>query len=145
MAKPVKFAHVVYQTRRFDEMIAWYENVLGMRSGWRPAFPFGGAWMYSGDNKPTVHLVEVAELPATADLRLEDLGVPLPVEGPRALLAALSPAHDPADGAAPLDLPVDAHARALELSASIARSPFSAGIATGRMVKSTMELIGSKK
>ena len=28
MAKPVKFAHVVYMTRRFDEMIAWYKNVF---------------------------------------------------------------------------------------------------------------------
>ena len=28
MVKPVKFAHVVYQTRRFEEMIAWYRNVF---------------------------------------------------------------------------------------------------------------------
>ena len=28
MARPVKFAHVVYQTRRFDEMIAWYRDVF---------------------------------------------------------------------------------------------------------------------
>lgn len=28
MAKPHKLAHVVYMTRRFDEMIAWYENVF---------------------------------------------------------------------------------------------------------------------
>src|SRR3954454_624427 len=28
MAKPVKFAHVVYMTRRFDQMIAWYRNVF---------------------------------------------------------------------------------------------------------------------
>ena len=28
MTKPVKFAHVVYQTRRYDEMIAWYETVF---------------------------------------------------------------------------------------------------------------------
>src|SRR6478609_6173621 len=28
MVKPVKFAHVVYQTRRFDEMVAWYRNVF---------------------------------------------------------------------------------------------------------------------
>lgn len=28
MARPVKFAHVVYQTRRYDEMIAWYANVF---------------------------------------------------------------------------------------------------------------------
>lgn len=28
MARPHKLAHVVYQTRRFDEMIAWYVNVF---------------------------------------------------------------------------------------------------------------------
>jgi catechol-2,3-dioxygenase len=28
MTRPVKFAHVVYQTRRFDEMIAWYRDVF---------------------------------------------------------------------------------------------------------------------
>lgn len=28
MVKPVKFAHVVYQTRRFQEMLAWYRNVF---------------------------------------------------------------------------------------------------------------------
>jgi catechol-2,3-dioxygenase len=28
MAKPVKFAHVVYQTRRFEEMIEWYRHVF---------------------------------------------------------------------------------------------------------------------
>jgi catechol-2,3-dioxygenase len=28
MAKPVKFAHVVYQTRRFEEMLDWYQTVF---------------------------------------------------------------------------------------------------------------------
>ena len=28
MVKPVKFAHVVYMTRRYDEMIAWYRDVF---------------------------------------------------------------------------------------------------------------------
>jgi catechol-2,3-dioxygenase len=28
MAKPIKFAHVVYMTRRFDDMIRWYRNVF---------------------------------------------------------------------------------------------------------------------
>src|SRR6478752_6117142 len=28
MTKPVKFAHVVYQTRRYDEMIEWYQAVF---------------------------------------------------------------------------------------------------------------------
>jgi len=28
MAKPRKFAHIVYRTRRFEEMIEWYERVF---------------------------------------------------------------------------------------------------------------------
>ena len=41
MAKPVKFAHVVYQTRRYDEMIAWYETVFEARVVHRdPALAF---------------------------------------------------------------------------------------------------------
>lgn len=28
MVKPGRFAHVVYMTRRFDEMIDWYRNVF---------------------------------------------------------------------------------------------------------------------
>jgi catechol-2,3-dioxygenase len=28
MARPVKFAHVVYQTRRYEAMIAWYRDVF---------------------------------------------------------------------------------------------------------------------
>ena len=28
MVKPVKFAHVVYQTRRYEEMLAWYRAVF---------------------------------------------------------------------------------------------------------------------
>lgn len=28
MARPVKFAHVVYQTRRFEEMLTWYQKVF---------------------------------------------------------------------------------------------------------------------
>jgi catechol-2,3-dioxygenase len=31
MAKPSKLAHVVYMTRRFDEMVAWYETVFEAR------------------------------------------------------------------------------------------------------------------
>jgi len=28
MAKPSKFAHIVYRTRRFEEMTSWYERVF---------------------------------------------------------------------------------------------------------------------
>lgn len=31
ITRPSKFAHVVYRTRRFDEMLRWYETVFGAR------------------------------------------------------------------------------------------------------------------
>ncbi|KIN75660.1 VOC family protein [Sulfitobacter mediterraneus] len=49
--------HVNVVTANLEEMVAWYEAVLGLRSGPRPDFPFGGAWLYAGD-APVVHLVE---------------------------------------------------------------------------------------
>ena len=42
--------HVNIRTTQLDAMIEWYTNVLGMRSGDRPNFPFPGAWMYAGDS-----------------------------------------------------------------------------------------------
>jgi catechol-2,3-dioxygenase len=35
MAKPSKFAHIVYRTRRFEEMIAWYEKVFEAKVQYR--------------------------------------------------------------------------------------------------------------
>ena len=41
MAKPSKFAHVVYSTRRYDEMIDWYESVFEAKVVYQnPAFAF---------------------------------------------------------------------------------------------------------
>ena len=41
MAKPSKFAHVVYSTRRYDEMIAWYQNVFEANVAYQnPAIAF---------------------------------------------------------------------------------------------------------
>lgn len=62
--------HVNVQTAKLDEMVAWYDRVLGMPAGWRPNFPFPGAWLYSGDQKPTVHLVGVTKEPP-GGLKLE--------------------------------------------------------------------------
>ena len=28
LARPIKFAHVVYRTRRYQEMIRWYQTVF---------------------------------------------------------------------------------------------------------------------
>jgi catechol 2,3-dioxygenase-like lactoylglutathione lyase family enzyme len=41
MVKPVKFAHVVYMTRRFEQMIAWYQDVFEASVVYEnPAFAF---------------------------------------------------------------------------------------------------------
>lgn len=33
--RPTKFAHVVYRTRRFEQMLSWYETVFGARVQYR--------------------------------------------------------------------------------------------------------------
>ncbi len=47
-----------YNIRTADEEAseAFYEDVLGLRLGERPAFTFPGAWLYCGVS-PTVHLI----------------------------------------------------------------------------------------
>ena len=41
MAKPSKFAHIVYRTRRFEEMISWYESVFEAKVQYKnPALAF---------------------------------------------------------------------------------------------------------
>ena len=41
MAKPSKLAHVVYMTRRYDEMLSWYQTVFEARVQYEnPAFAF---------------------------------------------------------------------------------------------------------
>lgn len=63
--------HVNIQTAQLVTMIAWYEDMLRLKSGWRPPFPFDGAWIYAGEF-PVVHLVEVDVAPPKAqDLALE--------------------------------------------------------------------------
>ena len=41
MAKPSKFAHVVYSTRRFEQMVDWYQRVFEAKVAYQnPAFAF---------------------------------------------------------------------------------------------------------
>ena len=48
--------HVNIQTARLDETVRFFEAVLGLRPGTRPAFPFPGAWLYLGD-QAVIHLI----------------------------------------------------------------------------------------
>jgi len=68
-----KLDHVNLRTTQLDVLIDWYTDVLGMRAGQRPDFPFPGAWMYAGD-AAAVHLVGIDGAPATGaetELKLE--------------------------------------------------------------------------
>ncbi len=65
--------HVNIRTQNLAAMIKWYGEVLGLKSGKRPNFPFNGAWMYLGD-QPVVHLVEFKNedlVGGEANLKLE--------------------------------------------------------------------------
>jgi len=68
-----KLDHVNVRTTQLATMIDWYTEVLGMQNGYRPYFPFPGAWMYAGD-APIVHLVDIEGDPgigSEANLKLE--------------------------------------------------------------------------
>src|SRR5262245_49280284 len=80
--------HVNVRTHRLAEMTAFYRDALGMRVGPRPAFSFGGAWLYCGEN-PVVHLVEVASAPEPgSSLRLEHFA--FSADDPKEFLARLT-------------------------------------------------------
>jgi catechol 2,3-dioxygenase-like lactoylglutathione lyase family enzyme len=51
--------HYNVSTRKLKETIAFYEDVLGFKNGFRPQFSFPGAWIYSGD-QPVLHLNDIA-------------------------------------------------------------------------------------
>lgn len=64
--------HVNLRTGRLPEMTAWYTDVLGLKDGPRPNFPFPGAWLYAGEHA-LVHLVGTDEAPSNPqdDLHME--------------------------------------------------------------------------
>jgi catechol 2,3-dioxygenase-like lactoylglutathione lyase family enzyme len=65
-----KLDHVNVKTANLDAMVAWYTEVLGMKSGERPQFAFPGAWLYAGDDA-MVHLVGVEKPAAAVDPAIE--------------------------------------------------------------------------
>ena len=71
--KIARLDHVNLRTTRLDTLIAWYEDILGMKSGPRPDFAFPGAWLYAGE-AAAIHLVGIDGPEATGSetkLKLE--------------------------------------------------------------------------
>jgi catechol 2,3-dioxygenase-like lactoylglutathione lyase family enzyme len=48
-----------------EELREFYESVLGLTVGSRPAFPVGGYWLYAGD-EAVVHIVVVGKFESAA-------------------------------------------------------------------------------
>lgn len=61
--------HASVCTANLKPLITFYTEVIGLHSGPRPNFSFGGAWMYCGE-RPCVHLIEQPDI---AGVRTENL------------------------------------------------------------------------
>lgn len=57
------FDHVNIRTANLERMVAWYEDVLGLRPGPRPDFPVPGAWLYLAETC-VLHLIEADPPPS---------------------------------------------------------------------------------
>lgn len=51
--------HINIRTRKLAETVQFYERVLGLSVGARPAFSFPGAWLYS-EGRAVVHLIDTS-------------------------------------------------------------------------------------
>lgn len=51
--------HYNLSTKKLQETITFYENVLGFENGPRPPFNFPGAWLYSAGH-PVLHINDIS-------------------------------------------------------------------------------------
>jgi catechol 2,3-dioxygenase-like lactoylglutathione lyase family enzyme len=51
--------HYNVSTRKLQDTVRFYEEVLGLTNGPRPPFNFPGAWLYS-DGHPVLHLNDIS-------------------------------------------------------------------------------------
>ena len=52
--------HYNASTRKLNETVRFYEDVLGFMNGPRPPFDFPGAWLYSAGH-PVLHLNDISQ------------------------------------------------------------------------------------
>lgn len=62
--------HITIHTANLEDLTRFYEEVLGLTLGDRPAFQFPGAWLYCG-GKPALHLVEDAKSSKPESIQIE--------------------------------------------------------------------------
>lgn len=55
----LRLDHATINTSDLAATVAFYGHYLGMKSGWRPPFEIGGAWLYAeGGDYPILHVIE---------------------------------------------------------------------------------------
>lgn len=72
--KMLRLDHVNVRTTKLDEMVGFYEQILGLTTGARPDFPFPGAWLYIGEH-PVIHLVGVEKECASIEPKIEHFAI----------------------------------------------------------------------
>jgi catechol 2,3-dioxygenase-like lactoylglutathione lyase family enzyme len=54
-----KLAHYSIRTHDLEKSRNFYTQVLGLREGFRPPFPFPGVWLYMGDDEREYGIVHI--------------------------------------------------------------------------------------
>jgi catechol 2,3-dioxygenase-like lactoylglutathione lyase family enzyme len=54
--------HFTIVTDALDETVEFYQELLGLKTGYRPPMSFQGAWMYCAD-EPVLHIINKDVLP----------------------------------------------------------------------------------
>ena len=75
-----KLAHYSIRTTDLARSRHFYTQILGLREGFRPAFPFPGAWLYLGDEESEFGVVHIIGIdpsdPSGLTAYLGDKGLP---------------------------------------------------------------------
>ncbi|MGY0399545.1 MAG: hypothetical protein ACWIPH_06350 [Ostreibacterium sp.] len=52
----MRLNHILITVEDIEKVSDFFEQVIGLKKGFRPAFPFQGAWFYDEDDLPAIHL-----------------------------------------------------------------------------------------
>jgi catechol 2,3-dioxygenase-like lactoylglutathione lyase family enzyme len=63
----INHINIVVTSEQFPDVVAFYEQIIGLTQGLRAVSKRNGAWLYCGGNAPIIHLSVVEEMPYTGN------------------------------------------------------------------------------